>query len=97
MKNIAFSYAHGPDGPFQSHARVVVRNKSAIALTEIRERFERRMINKNYFLVEKFGFPSRRPIACDALSNDDWHELVSIEETSEAVTEGRDVSTMLLE
>lgn len=95
MKNICFTYGYGPEGPLQAQNAVVMTNKRALRAAEVRVHFERRMINKNYFLVEKFGFPSLRPVACDALSNDDWHELISIEETDSPVTESRDVCEVL--
>ncbi len=95
MPNIKISYAYGSEGTFQQETAAVLSNTTKLSLGEIRDRFERKMINKNYFVVEKFKLPSLKPIACDALSNDDWHELISIEETEEIPTEKLDVIGIL--
>lgn len=95
MPNVKITYAYGSEGTFQRETTAVLSNKTLLSLEEIRGRFEQKMINKNYFVVEKFKLPSLKPVACDALSNDDWHELISIEETEEIPTEKLDVTEIL--
>jgi hypothetical protein len=96
MQNIQISYAYGDASSAQQSADVVFKNSKHLSRSEIQQRFSQKMINKTYFITERFGLPSLQAHACDARGNTDWHELISISETTETPTDPRDISEILL-
>lgn len=92
--NVKIVYAQSAETlPFEHE--VVVTNRNSFTLEEIRTRFSQKMINASYFEPKKFGLKELQSFACDATSKTDWHELLAIEATGDAVTDARDISEII--
>jgi hypothetical protein len=95
--NIMLSYLYRDAGNYKNFNEVVFTNDSQLPLDEIERRLKACLIDKEWFVADKWGLKDLHftEFAWNSELDHDWHEFESIEETEEAVTEEIDIVKFL--
>lgn len=95
MSNIQFNYMYRDGANYKNHNQVVFANPERFSLEFIETKIRERLIDGEWFYVEKWHLPDLHFPKWDGEIDVLWHEFLSIEYTEEEPTDNRTVSRFL--
>ena len=96
--NIKFSYIYRDAGNYKKYNQLVFANPNGIVLKEVQIRIKSCLIDECWFRAYDWKVPDLhfKEYEWDSLTDHNWHEVESIEETNDLATEEGTIDDFLI-
>lgn len=95
MSNIQFNYMYRDGANYKNHDEVIFSNPERLSVELIEEAIHQRLIDGEWFYVEKWKLKDLHFPKWDGEIDLLWHEFKSVEYTNEEPTDTRSISEFL--
>ncbi|WP_339704551.1 hypothetical protein [Algoriphagus aquimarinus] len=95
MKNIQLNYRYRDADNYKQFGSVLFSNPSSLSVEGANALLLPRLISDEFFVPDDWGLPRLHASAYNPAVDHEWHEFVGFEETSESVTDEREIGEFL--
>ncbi len=95
--NVKLRYLYRDAGNYKNYGETIFSNKARLALPAIDAALRECMIDKGWFVANRWGLPDLhfKEFEPDSELDHDWHEYAGLELTAEPVSRDEDIADFL--